>query len=87
MSEGGETGIRYQHDFEFYLELLFKPGNKAWALDVLNCFNEGVFRKKGAAPSSSVPASIQDIPNSWEDNILAQLGNTPGGLHSAEPES
>ncbi|KIK81388.1 hypothetical protein PAXRUDRAFT_27888 [Paxillus rubicundulus Ve08.2h10] len=46
----------------------------------------GVFSKKAAAPSSSVPASVQDVPNLWEDNILVQLGNTPGDLHSAEPE-
>ncbi|KAF8835138.1 hypothetical protein BDN67DRAFT_984829, partial [Paxillus ammoniavirescens] len=56
--------------------LLLKPGNKAWALDVLNCFNQGVFGKKGAEPLSSISAPVQDVPNSWEDNILAQLGNT-----------
>ncbi|KIJ15703.1 hypothetical protein PAXINDRAFT_11299 [Paxillus involutus ATCC 200175] len=66
---GTETGIPYQ----------------GWALNVLDFFNQGVFGKKAPLPTteSSVPPS--DMPCSWEDNILAQLGNAARSSQHAEP--
>jgi hypothetical protein len=82
--EGTETGIPYQKDYEFYLEVLLKAENKAWALDVLDFFNQGVFGKK--APLSTEPSvPPSDAPRSWENDILAQLGN-PVSSQRAEPE-
>ncbi|KIJ60710.1 hypothetical protein HYDPIDRAFT_31932 [Hydnomerulius pinastri MD-312] len=75
------TSINYENDFEFYIELLCKPENKKWALEVMELFDKAVFSiKQPTEPSNNV----SEAPWRWEDNILAQLeGSQP--MDSEDP--
>ncbi|KIK79411.1 hypothetical protein PAXRUDRAFT_161356 [Paxillus rubicundulus Ve08.2h10] len=81
---GAETGIPYQQDYKLYLEVLLKPENRGWSLDILDFFNQGIFSKN--TTPSTMPVSVPpDIPHSWEGDIRAQLGNPVSSQHT-EPE-
>ncbi|KAF8431428.1 hypothetical protein L210DRAFT_3651129 [Boletus edulis BED1] len=87
-STGNHTGIPYEKDFEYYVEMLQKPANREWALGVTNHFNDAVFgmgRKVQQQPDEAIaeiedPAEVQ----SWENDIMAQLGGF-GGDRGANP--
>ncbi|KIK14664.1 hypothetical protein PISMIDRAFT_17139 [Pisolithus microcarpus 441] len=80
-STGGQTGISYEKDFEFYIELLRKQENKRWALGIFEHFDSAVFgasRRDGSQqPPSEAEGSVEQ-PRSWEDDLLAQLGGLSG---------
>jgi hypothetical protein len=77
---GGQTGIQYEKDFEYYIELLRKPTHKEWSLGVLAHFNDVVFGADRQASVTSIN-NTDDTNNpvggqtkSWEDDIMDQLG-------------
>ncbi|KAI6006350.1 hypothetical protein F5J12DRAFT_893087 [Pisolithus orientalis] len=61
-STGSQTGISYEKDFKFYIELLRKQENK----------NDG-----SQQPPPKAEDSVE-VLRSWEDDILAQLGGVGG---------
>lgn len=77
---GGQTGIQYEKDFKYYIELLRKPTHKEWSLGVLAHLNDAVFGADRQASVTSInntndtnnPAEGQT--KSWEDDIMNQLG-------------
>ncbi|KAG6374271.1 hypothetical protein JVT61DRAFT_4292 [Boletus reticuloceps] len=79
---GNHTGIPYKKDFEYYVEMLQKPANREWALGVTNHFNDAIFgtgQKVQQQPDKAI-AEIEDPTEvqSWENNIMAQLGGFGG---------
>ncbi|KAI5981571.1 hypothetical protein EDD15DRAFT_2379405 [Pisolithus albus] len=80
-STGGQTGISYEKDFEFYIELLRKQENKRWALGIFEHFDSAVFgasRRDGSQQPPSEAEGSAEPPRSWEDDMLAQLGSLGG---------
>ncbi|KAI5990051.1 hypothetical protein F5J12DRAFT_786577 [Pisolithus orientalis] len=76
-STGSQTGISYEKDFEFYIELLQKQENKKWALGIFEHFDNAIFGANQRDGSQQPPPEAEDsveAPRSWEDDILAQLG-------------
>ncbi|KAI6152561.1 hypothetical protein BKA82DRAFT_26106 [Pisolithus tinctorius] len=68
-------------DFEFYIELLRKQENKKWALGIFEHFDNAVFGANRHDGSQQPPPEAEDsveVPRSWEDDILAQLGGVGG---------
>ncbi|KAI6144583.1 hypothetical protein BKA82DRAFT_4358353 [Pisolithus tinctorius] len=80
-STGSQTGISYEKDFEFYIELLRKQENKKWALGIFEHFDNAIFGANRCDGSQQPPPEAEDsvkAPRSWEDDILAQLGGVGG---------
>ncbi|KAI6143423.1 hypothetical protein BKA82DRAFT_4360009 [Pisolithus tinctorius] len=80
-STGSQTGISYEKDFEFYIELLRKQENKKWALGIFEHFDNAIFGANRRDGSQQPPPEAEDsveAPRSWEDDILAQLGGVGG---------
>ncbi|KAG2057488.1 hypothetical protein BDR06DRAFT_1005117 [Suillus hirtellus] len=67
---GPATKIKYQQDFNFYLEQLFKCSS--WAISVMDYYNREVF---GMSLEPSASATVPSISHShsWEDDFLQQL--------------
>ncbi|KAI6020732.1 hypothetical protein BKA83DRAFT_4494541 [Pisolithus microcarpus] len=80
-STGSQTGISYEKDFEFYIELLRKQENKRWALGIFEHFDSAMFganRHDGSQLPPSEAEGSAEPPRSWEDDMLAQLGSLSG---------
>ncbi|KIO12069.1 hypothetical protein M404DRAFT_19894 [Pisolithus tinctorius Marx 270] len=76
-STGSQTGISYEKDFKFYIELLQKQENKKWALGIFEHFDNAIFGANRCDGSQQPPPEAENsvkVPRSWEDDILAQLG-------------
>ncbi|KAI6004784.1 hypothetical protein EDD15DRAFT_2191559 [Pisolithus albus] len=88
-STGGQTGISYEKDFEFYIELLRKQENKRWALGIFEHFDSAMFganRRDGSQLPPSEAQGSAEPPRSWEDDMLAQLGSL-SGTEGANPDT
>jgi len=70
---GAETKIKYQKDYDFYLERLFK--GTPWAISVMEYFNKEVFNASTALSDSTATAPSAPAPRTWEDNFLQELDN------------
>ncbi|KAI6106574.1 hypothetical protein EV401DRAFT_1892497 [Pisolithus croceorrhizus] len=80
-STGGQTGISYEKDFEFYIELLQKQENKRWALGIFEHFDSAMFGANRCDGSQLPPSEAEgsaEPPRSWEDDMLVQLGSLSG---------
>ncbi|KAI6142194.1 hypothetical protein BKA82DRAFT_34564 [Pisolithus tinctorius] len=90
---GEESGLKYQDDFEYFIELLSDPSKREWSLEVMEFINQGVWNTSSCAStntaldSSNVDASVAPT---WESDILAQLNGpqrpTPPS-HMPTPDS
>jgi hypothetical protein len=67
---GPATKIKYQQDFNFYLEQLFK--RSSWAISVMDYYNREVFGTSLEPSTSAIVPSISHS-HSWEDDFLQQL--------------
>ncbi|KIK76256.1 hypothetical protein PAXRUDRAFT_36931 [Paxillus rubicundulus Ve08.2h10] len=73
-SEGRNTKIPYQQDFEFHVELLYK--RNMWAIGVMNHYNHEVFGLNSTPAASTTPPSAPPTATvAWEDNFLDKLEN------------
>ncbi|KAL4079741.1 hypothetical protein J3A83DRAFT_4368573 [Scleroderma citrinum] len=71
--EGNNTKIPYYDNFNFYVKLLFKCNN--WSREVMDYYNEGVFRQKALSQVSQLePAPVAPQSHSWEDDFLDEMG-------------
>ncbi|KAI6095413.1 hypothetical protein F5141DRAFT_1221967 [Pisolithus sp. B1] len=80
-STGSQTGISYEKDFEFYVELLQKQENKRWALGIFKHFDSAMFGANRCDGSQQLPSEAKgsaEPPRSWEDDMLLQLGSLGG---------
>ncbi|KAL4067262.1 hypothetical protein V8B97DRAFT_2025107 [Scleroderma yunnanense] len=74
--EGNNMKIPYHNDFNFYLKLLFKCNN--WSREVMDYYNEGVFRHKALSQVSQLePAPVVPQSHSWEDDFLDEMDWDP----------
>ncbi|KAL4070469.1 hypothetical protein J3A83DRAFT_4372641 [Scleroderma citrinum] len=82
--EGNNTKISYHDDFDFHLKLLFKSNN--WSREVMDYYNEGVFRHKALSQVSQLePAPAVPQSHSWEDNFLDKMDQDPDVPPSITP--
>ncbi|KAI6100509.1 hypothetical protein F5141DRAFT_1066113 [Pisolithus sp. B1] len=80
-STGSQTGISYEKDFEFHIELLRKQENKRWALGIYEHFDSAMFGAGWHDGSQQPPSEAKgsaEPPRSWEDDMLSQLGSLGG---------
>ncbi|KAI5988874.1 hypothetical protein F5J12DRAFT_898070 [Pisolithus orientalis] len=90
---GEESRLKYQDDFEYFIELLSDPSKREWSLEVMEFINQGMWNTSSCAStntaldSSNVDASVAPT---WESDILAQLNGpqrpTPPS-HMPTPDS
>ncbi|KAL4070460.1 hypothetical protein J3A83DRAFT_4188499 [Scleroderma citrinum] len=82
--EGNNMKIPYHNDFNFYLKLLFKCNN--WSREVMDYYNEGVFRHKALSQVSQLePAPVVPQSHSWEDDFLDEMDWDPDVPPSITP--
>ncbi|KAF8547607.1 hypothetical protein OG21DRAFT_1490075 [Imleria badia] len=91
-SIGSQTGIQYEKDFKYYIELLRKPTNKEWSLGILAHFNDAVFSADRKVSQQHLTEYANDSDNpaggqtrSWEDDIMDQLegGGVNDGVNAS----
>ncbi|KAG2134934.1 hypothetical protein BD769DRAFT_1664857 [Suillus cothurnatus] len=70
---GVEMKIKYQKDYDFYLEHLFK--GIPWAISMMEYFNKEVFNTSTVLSDSTATAPSAPVPHTWEDDFLQDLDN------------